>query len=270
VQWSISGEPAMTEWNASEYNRRSALQKWLADKSLTGLDLRGSERVLDVGCGDGKITAEIAERLPSGSVVGVDPSTGMIAFAREHFVADHANLSSRSVTRRDCRTATRSISSSRSTRSIGYRTRRRRSAASAMPCVRRASLLQLVSKGSRKPLEDVIEETCADPRWSRYFADHHRPYLHLSPEEHQRLAERCGLRVDHVDVALEAWDFGSRGAFGDFAAVTFVEWARWIPPVEHLEFIADILDRYQRVGDGSAADAAVFHFYQMGIALRRA
>jgi trans-aconitate 2-methyltransferase len=72
------------------------------------------------------------------------------------------------------------------------------------------ALLQLVSKGSRKPLEDVIEETCAEPRWSRYFVDHHRPYLHLSPEEYRRLAERCGLRVDHVDVALEAWDFGSR------------------------------------------------------------
>jgi trans-aconitate methyltransferase len=38
-----------------------------------------------VGCGDGKITAEIADRLPEGSVLGVDPSTDMIAFAREHF-----------------------------------------------------------------------------------------------------------------------------------------------------------------------------------------
>jgi trans-aconitate 2-methyltransferase len=271
VQWSISGEPAMTEWNASEYNRRSALQKWLADKSLTGLDLRGSERVLDVGCGDGKITAEIAERLPSGSVVGVDPSTGMIAFAREHFVADHANLSFEigDATRLSYRDAFDLVVSFNALHWVPDQ-------AAALRCIRDAmrptgrSLLQLVSKGSRKPLEDVIEETCADPRWSRYFADHHRPYLHLSPEEHRRLAERCGLRVDHVDVALEAWDFGSRGAFGDFAAVTFVEWARWIPPVEHLEFIADILDRYQRLGDGSAADAAVFHFYQMRIALRRA
>ena len=82
----------MTEWNATDYNRRSAMQKWLADKSLAGLELRGSERVLDIGSGDGKITAEIAERLPTGSVVGVDPSTRMIAFAREHFLADHANL----------------------------------------------------------------------------------------------------------------------------------------------------------------------------------
>jgi hypothetical protein len=51
--------------------------------------------------------------------------------------------------------------------------------------------------------------------------------------------------------------------------VTFVEWTRRIPAAEQRDFIADVLDRYRRVGDGSAADAAVFHFYQMRIALRR-
>src|SRR5262249_61290499 len=65
----------MTEWNASEYYRRSALQKWLAARSLTGIDLSGSERVLDIGCGDGKITAQIAELLPSGSAGGIEPWT---------------------------------------------------------------------------------------------------------------------------------------------------------------------------------------------------
>src|SRR5262245_46887940 len=83
----------MTEWNARDYYQRSALQKWLAEKSLACLELAGSERVLDIGCGDGKITAEIAARVPGGSVVGVDPSTAMIDFAREHFLADHANVS---------------------------------------------------------------------------------------------------------------------------------------------------------------------------------
>jgi trans-aconitate 2-methyltransferase len=127
-----------------------------------------------------------------------------------------------------------------------------------------------VSQGARESLEDVIEETCEDPRWSRHFADYRRPYLHLPPEEYRRLAERCGLHVDRLDVALEAWDFGSRAAFADFGQVTFVEWTRKIPAAEQADFITDVLDRYHRVGDGSAADAAVFRFYQMRIALRRA
>src|SRR5205823_13363560 len=75
----------MTEWDAAEYSRRSSLQEAMAQEVLALLDLKGSERILDVGCGDGKITAEIASRAARGSVVGVDPSRDMIGFAQSHF-----------------------------------------------------------------------------------------------------------------------------------------------------------------------------------------
>src|SRR6266436_10262796 len=75
----------MTEWNAAEYYRRSSLQEAMAQEVLALLDLKGSERILDVGCGDGKITAEIAARAPRSSVVGVDPSRDMISFAQRHY-----------------------------------------------------------------------------------------------------------------------------------------------------------------------------------------
>ena len=44
----------MTEWEAEKYDRVDALQKWHADTCLAHLELTGSERVLDVGCGNGK------------------------------------------------------------------------------------------------------------------------------------------------------------------------------------------------------------------------
>jgi trans-aconitate 2-methyltransferase len=47
--------------------------------------LRGDEHVLDVGCGDGKVTAEIARAVPRGSATGVDASPEMIAFAQKPF-----------------------------------------------------------------------------------------------------------------------------------------------------------------------------------------
>src|SRR5918992_2879352 len=75
----------MAEWNAGEYNRHSSLQAALAEEQLGRLTLEGAERVLDIGCGDGKITAEIAARVPRGSVLGVDPSRDMIAFASSRF-----------------------------------------------------------------------------------------------------------------------------------------------------------------------------------------
>lgn len=48
---------------------------------------RGDETVLDIGCGDGKITAELAKRVRFGRVVGIDPSESMITHARKNFGA---------------------------------------------------------------------------------------------------------------------------------------------------------------------------------------
>jgi trans-aconitate 2-methyltransferase len=45
--------------------------------------VEGAKRVLDIGCGDGKITTEIAARDPRGSVLGDDPSQNMIAFRND-------------------------------------------------------------------------------------------------------------------------------------------------------------------------------------------
>src|SRR5271169_1472649 len=78
------GKP-MTEWHASDYYGQSGLQKAMAEEQLSLLSLEGAERILDLGCGDGKITAEIATRVPRGSVLGVDPSRDMVAFASSHF-----------------------------------------------------------------------------------------------------------------------------------------------------------------------------------------
>jgi trans-aconitate 2-methyltransferase len=75
----------MTEWDAAGYARRSGLQRAMADEVLSQLNLEGSERVLDIGCGHGRITAEIAARVPRGSVVGLDRSREMVSFASSHF-----------------------------------------------------------------------------------------------------------------------------------------------------------------------------------------
>src|SRR5690349_5806456 len=79
-----------SEWNAAGYARISALQQQMAADAIALVSLAGTEAVLDVGCGQGKVTAAIAKRVPRGRVVGVDPSHDMIEFANSHFAA--ANL----------------------------------------------------------------------------------------------------------------------------------------------------------------------------------
>jgi trans-aconitate 2-methyltransferase len=72
------------EWNSSVYHRLSGPQVSWGKKVLSRLRLRGDEAVLDAGCGTGRLTAELAEALPRGRVVGIDLSQNMLAGARQH------------------------------------------------------------------------------------------------------------------------------------------------------------------------------------------
>jgi SAM-dependent methyltransferase len=72
------------EWDAKAYHRLSNPQFSWGKKVLDGLTLRGDETVLDAGCGSGRLTAEILERLPGGRLLAVDRSQNMLAEARRH------------------------------------------------------------------------------------------------------------------------------------------------------------------------------------------
>ncbi|HSY74496.1 MAG TPA: hypothetical protein VK810_03415, partial [Dongiaceae bacterium] len=56
-----------TKWNPADYAANSIVQQNWARELIAKFHLRGDEHILDVGCGDGKVTAEIACAVPHGS-----------------------------------------------------------------------------------------------------------------------------------------------------------------------------------------------------------
>jgi trans-aconitate 2-methyltransferase len=71
------------DWDAATYDRVSSPQAEMARAVLDRLDLRGDETVLDAGCGSGRVTLMLLERLPRGHVVAVDQAPSMVEHARE-------------------------------------------------------------------------------------------------------------------------------------------------------------------------------------------
>lgn len=74
------------EWNASSYHKVSSPHMTWGAAVLARLDLHGDEFVMDAGCGTGKLTAELLERLPEGRVIALDRSVNMIEKAEEFLV----------------------------------------------------------------------------------------------------------------------------------------------------------------------------------------
>jgi trans-aconitate 2-methyltransferase len=87
------------EWDAQTYDRVSDPQFSWGLEVLERLDLAGDEYVMDAGCGSGRVTAKLLEKLPDGRLLCVDASESMIEKAREalggradYLVADLSEL----------------------------------------------------------------------------------------------------------------------------------------------------------------------------------
>src|SRR6185437_12289625 len=82
---------AVREWDGSSYDRISGVMQSMGLDVLERLELAGEETVIDAGCGSGRVTEALIERLPEGHVIGVDGSASMIEAARER-LGDGAEL----------------------------------------------------------------------------------------------------------------------------------------------------------------------------------
>jgi trans-aconitate 2-methyltransferase len=67
------------DWDAVSYQRVSVPHEEWARSILDRLELRGDEVVLDAGCGSGRVTSMLIDRLPDGRVIAVDGSASMVA-----------------------------------------------------------------------------------------------------------------------------------------------------------------------------------------------
>jgi trans-aconitate 2-methyltransferase len=90
--------PPPREWDAGTYDRVAAPMTVRGTELVDALDLRGDETVIDAGCGTGRVTARLLERLPEGHVIALDGSRAMLDRAAERFAGDarvclmHADL----------------------------------------------------------------------------------------------------------------------------------------------------------------------------------
>ena len=234
------------------------------------LDLRGDERVLDIGCGNGKNTGEIAARVPQGSVVGLDFSANMVAFAASQYAASHLNLTFQVAHARHLPFAAEFdlVVSFNALHWVPEQELALRSIHAALK-PEGARSCAWCRRASARAWKMFWRRRGFLRAWHRYFETLHDPYLHLTAEQYAELAEQCGLEVRQLHTAAKAWDFESREAFFAFGSVTFVEWTRHLPELEQAAFINDVLDRYSKVAADAPGEENFFRFYQMDILLAR-
>jgi trans-aconitate 2-methyltransferase len=239
----------VADWDGVSYRQVSALQMWLATQSLSGVSMAGDEHVLDVGCGDGRITAAIAGQLPDGSILGIDPSPRMVDAAQELTSPDSPRLrfAVGDVLTMDYRHEYDAVVSFNALHWVLDQH-------TALSRVRTAlrdtgwALVQVVCAGPRPSLEHMAMLTCSAPAWSGNFTGFRAPFRHVDPDEYADLAARAGLRLVERDVTDRSWDFDSAEEFARWCRVGFDSWTARLPDEPAADaFVADVLDTYASV-----------------------
>lgn len=236
----------MYRWNPEEYERSSSAQYEWALSALSELRIIGDERILDIGCGDGKITAHISKLVPDGSVLGIDISPDMISFARLRHSSDlFRNLRFEQGDALDLRfqeefdivVSFACLHWIRDHLSVLKGICR-----SLVPSGR--MLVQCGGRGNAAQLLGITSEVIMEERFAPYFKGFEFPYFFYTPEDYERWIPAAGLHI--VSLRLMPKDMVHMGgeALEGFIRSTWHPYLHRVPVELHPALVKEIAGRY--------------------------
>ncbi len=243
-------------WNPEAYARNSAAQWQWARELLFRLALQGSEPLLDLGCGDGKITAELARAVPRGRAVGIDASPEMIGFAQQtHPPAQYPNLAFRRLDMRalDYQQEFEVVFSNAA---LHWVDDHRAVLAGANRALRPGGRLVLScgGRGNAAGVLDVFQTLRRRPEWQRYFEAMPTPYYFYGTEEYAPWLAETGFLPRRLElVPKDMLHAGPEGLAG-WIRTTWMPLTQRVPEAKRETFIHALgqayLDRFPADSDG--------------------
>jgi trans-aconitate 2-methyltransferase len=239
-------KPNNYSWNAADYARNSANQYAWAKDLIPKLQLTGNESLLDIGCGDGKITAELAKCLPTGRVVGVDSSVGMINLAKDAFTQqDYPNLTFRLM---DARKLTfhaefDRIFSNAALHWIGDQKAVLSGVARSLK-PKGKLLFQMGGRGNAKDVLSILDDLLVEELWKGFFEGFTFPYTFCGTEEYRELLVETGLAPQRVELLPKIMNLKGAEGLAGWIRTTWLPYTERLPIERRDAFIREIVGRY--------------------------
>ena len=238
-------EPS-AKWNAADYAANSVVQQSWARELIAKLNLYGDEHILDVGCGDGKVTAEIARALPHGAALGVDASAQMIEFAKKTFPAKtHPNLKFQIADARKISFKTKFdlVFSNAALHWVDDHEQFLRGAAAALKPGGRL----VVSCGGKGNAHDVflaLRPEMRLKRWRDFFRRMPMPYFFYAPGDYEKWLPKFGFKIHTLNLAPKDATYVGAEGFATWLRTTWIPFVQRVPDPLREEFIAAVTQRY--------------------------
>lgn len=233
--------PSTTE--AVFYNNHSQQQWKVAYEALKKIEFQGSEAVLDIGCGSGKITANIAGRVGNGSILGLDLSEGMIAFSQKTYQPLYANLS---FLRGDILTfnSSSNFDCIFSSSSLHWILDHRPLLAKVHNLLRDQGFILFTIPCTPSPeIAAIFRDVTTQEPWQTYLKDYSHPRRKFTCDEYVLLLKEAGFNEIEVDQIPFTYHFETKRELANWYAA-FSPILTYIPSEMHEAFLTNIIERY--------------------------
>jgi len=236
-------------WNAQDYAKNSANQYAWAQELFPKLKLQGNEALLDIGCGDGRITAEIAKSLPKGRVVGIDNSQEMINLAQTLFPQnDYPNLSFQLA---DARKLTFQAVFDKvfSNAALHWIPNQSSTLFGIEKCLKPGGslLFQMAGKGNAEQILLILDEMLSLEPWKRFFEGFKFPYGFFSQEEYIQSLVKADLKPLRVELFPKDMKFKDIKGLAGWVRTTWLPYTEKLPEELKTKFIEELVSRYVKI-----------------------
>ncbi|MDM8552554.1 methyltransferase domain-containing protein [Desulfobacterales bacterium HSG2] len=232
------------QWNATDYADHSASQFEWAGELIDKLALRGNEVLLDIGCGDGKVSAAIAARLPDGHVLGIDSSGDMTELAARRY-PDFPNLSFQTTDVRELDFENR-FDVAFSNAALHWITDH----LSFLPKIKKSLkcsgkiLFQMGGRGNAQEILSVLDNLLEKEEWKPYFYGFRFPYGFYGPEEYEKWLPRVGLNAERIELIPKDMMHKGKKELAAWLRTTWLPYTERLPENLRESFISDVVDTY--------------------------
>jgi trans-aconitate methyltransferase len=233
-------------WNPQDYAKNSDAQLKFAQELRSHLNLQGNESILDVGCGDGKITADFAATFPSSRVMGIDSSPEMIEYAQQTYpTSQYSNLSFACIDARSLSFENEFdlIFSNATLHWIDDHQTFLKGASSAL----RNSGKLITSCGGQGNAADILQvfvELTASPPWNIYFEDFETPYYFYGFEDYQLWLQQSGLKAKRLELVPKDMTHQGKEGLTGWIRTTWMPFNQRIPQHQQETFIEQVVNSY--------------------------
>jgi trans-aconitate 2-methyltransferase len=242
----MAEQPKKYAWNAEDYAKNSASQYEWAKELIPKLKLSGNEALLDIGCGNGKVTAAVAKCLPRGCAVGIDNSEDMINLARCTFPQGaYPNLSfqrmdAQALTFQD--TFDRVFSNATlhwiiDQRSVLHGVKRSLKSGGRL-------LFQMGGKGNAQDILSILNWLLREERWRKFFVNFSFPYGFYAPEEYEVWLREAKLKPERVELLPKDMRLQGKEGLAGWIRTTWLPYTERLPAELKDRFIEEIVNAY--------------------------